>query len=104
MKDSKTKKENNWKIYRQQYPRATADAITHCYSYKRWKQIHHVMILKVPGVVKIHKLRIIALYESDLNLMLGNKWRAAMSEAGRQGTLIRHNMEDAQAETARVLP
>ena len=62
-------------------------AITHCHSYQRWKQIHHVMILKVPGVVEIQKLHIIALYESDLNLMLGNKWRAAMSEARRQGTL-----------------
>ena len=37
--------------------------------------------------MKIHKLRIIAIYESDLNLMLGNKWRAAISEARRQGTL-----------------
>ena len=62
-------------------------AITHCYLYKRWKQIHHVIILKVPGVVKIDKLHIIALYESDLNLMLRNKWRTAMSEARRQGTL-----------------
>ena len=45
------------------------------------------MILKNPGVEKIHKLRIIILYKSDLNVMLGNKWRAAMSEARRKGTL-----------------
>jgi hypothetical protein len=34
------------------------------------------MIFKEPGNTKIHRLRVIHLYEADLNLILGVKWRA----------------------------
>jgi hypothetical protein len=36
------------------------------------------MIQKDPGSVKIHRLRVIHLYEADYNLLLGIKWREAM--------------------------
>jgi hypothetical protein len=48
------------------------------YSYKRWKVVVNIMIQKDPGSVKIHRLRVIHLYEADYNLLLGIKWREAM--------------------------
>jgi hypothetical protein len=43
------------------------------FSYDRWKNIVNVMILKDPGVFKIHRLRVIHIYEADYNLILGIK-------------------------------
>jgi hypothetical protein len=48
------------------------------YSYKRWKVVVNIMIQKDPGNIKIHRLRVIHLYEADYNLILGVKWREAM--------------------------
>ena len=51
------------------------------FSYDRWKNIVNVMILKDPGVFKIHRLRVIHIYEADYNLILGIKWRALIHSA-----------------------
>jgi hypothetical protein len=45
------------------------------YSYDRWKSIVNAMLEKDPGQPKIHRLRVIHLYEYDFNLILGVKWR-----------------------------
>jgi hypothetical protein len=44
--------------------------------FEHWKKVANFMIFKEPGNTKIHRLRVIHLYEADLNLILGVKWRA----------------------------
>ena len=56
-------------------------AINYNYSYKRWKQIINMMIYKETGNVKIHRLQVIHIYEADLNLLLGLKWKDSMQKA-----------------------
>jgi hypothetical protein len=41
------------------------------YVYDRWKDVVNVMILNEPNNHKIHRLRVIHLYEADYNLILG---------------------------------
>jgi hypothetical protein len=40
---------------------------------ERWKTIVNVMIFKDTGVYKIHRLRVIHIYEADFNLLLAVK-------------------------------
>ncbi len=51
------------------------------HSFQRWKTIVNVMILKEPGNTKIHRLRVIHIYEADYNLLLGVKWRQLLHRA-----------------------
>jgi len=51
------------------------------YSYERWKTIVNIMIFKEPGNIKIHRLRVIHIYEADYNLILGVKWRTMIHQA-----------------------
>jgi hypothetical protein len=46
-------------------------AVKHKHSYSRWQQVANLMLEKDFGIPKIHLLRIIHLYEADLNLLLG---------------------------------
>ena len=62
-------------------------ALTFGYHFKRWSQVVNVMLQKDPGNPKIHRLRVIHLYEADYNLMLAVKWRAAMHHAEDNGLL-----------------
>ena len=62
-------------------------AIEHKYSYERWKHVVNQMIYKDPGNTKIHRLRVIHLYECDLNFILGCKWREAIHKAQEEGTI-----------------
>jgi hypothetical protein len=48
-------------------------ATKHKYTYDRWKTIVNVMIQKEPGNSKIHRLRVIHIYEADFNLLIGVK-------------------------------
>ncbi|KAG7358422.1 reverse transcriptase RNA-dependent DNA polymerase [Nitzschia inconspicua] len=50
-------------------------AIKHSYCYNRWSKVATFMIQKEPGNTKVHRLRVIHLYEADFNLLLGVKWR-----------------------------
>ena len=50
-------------------------ALRHGYSFERWRQVVNTMIEKDPGNPKIHRLRVIHLYENDYNLLLGIKFR-----------------------------
>ena len=56
-------------------------ALTWGYSYTRWKKIANAILIKDPGVIKIHQTRVIHLYEADYNLAIGIKWRAEVFRA-----------------------
>jgi hypothetical protein len=45
--------------------------IQHKHSYSRWQRVANLMLEKDFGIPKIHRLRIIHLYEADLNLLMG---------------------------------
>jgi hypothetical protein len=62
-------------------------AIKNQHVYHRWKTIANVMILKEPGNHKIHRLRVIHLYEHDYNLLLAVKWRSLIRLATDQELL-----------------
>ena len=64
-------------------------AIKHRYSLKRWQTIMNNMIYKEPGNVKIHRLRVIHIYEADLALMWGVKWRESMRNSVNERTIHR---------------
>ena len=62
-------------------------ALLNSYCYERWKHIVNVMILKQPGNLKIHRLRVIHLYEQDYNLVLATKWKKMISHCSNQQVL-----------------
>ena len=62
-------------------------AIKHKYSLERWKTIVNMMIYKEAGNVKIHRLRVIHLYEADLGFLWGAKWGQGMRKAVKDKTL-----------------
>jgi hypothetical protein len=56
--------------------------LNYAYSYTRSQHIANTMIVfKDRGCVKIHRTRVIHIYEADLNLMLGLKWRVALYQS-----------------------
>ncbi len=52
-----------------------AYAVKHGYAFRRWRQVVNAMIEKEPGNPQLHRLRVIHLYESDYNSLLGIKMR-----------------------------
>ena len=64
-------------------------ATKHNYSFDRWKTIVNMMIYKESGNSFINRLRVIHIYEADLSLLVGCKWKEALNhninEATRQG-------------------
>jgi hypothetical protein len=61
--------------------------IRHGHSFLRWRKVVNIMIEKDPGQPRIHRLRVIHIYEADFNLMLAVKWRTAIHQAEDQMTL-----------------
>jgi hypothetical protein len=53
----------------------------------RWKTIVNVMIFKDAGNYKIHRLRVIHIYEADFNLLLAVRWRELLHAADAAGIL-----------------
>ena len=51
------------------------------YVLQRWKTIVNMMILKEPLNFKIHRLRVIHIYEADFNMLLAVKWRQLLHSA-----------------------
>ena len=47
----------------------------------RWKVVINTMIFKDPGIFRIHRLRVLHIYEADLNLIMAVKWRDLLKEA-----------------------
>jgi hypothetical protein len=45
------------------------------------------MILKEPDNIKIHRLRVMHLYEHDFNMILGIKWRQLIQQGLRESTI-----------------
>lgn len=56
-------------------------ALKWSYSYERWKNIVTRMIQKKAGDHRIHRLRVIHLYEADYNLICGVFWRKLLYQA-----------------------
>ena len=56
-------------------------AVKFGYSYQRWQNVVNVMIKKDSNSSRIHRLRVIHLYEADYNLLLAVKWRQATHHA-----------------------
>lgn len=54
--------------------------VYHWYSLKRWKIIINMMIYKVPGNVKIHRLQVIHFYEADQSALWGENRVKACSK------------------------
>jgi exonuclease III len=70
---------------RQSLTQVHINLINYClrfrYSLQRWQEIVNAMILKAPGDFRIHRLRIIHLYEADFNFILSIKWRQLLHHA-----------------------
>jgi hypothetical protein len=62
-------------------------ALTRGYSYPRWQKVANTILFKEKNNIKIHRTRVIHLYEADYNLILGLKWRAAMYLSETRKTL-----------------
>jgi hypothetical protein len=92
-------------------------ALERGYSYKRWRTVANTILFKdVDNNVKIHRTRVIHIYEADLNLCLGIKWQAAMHQAedlqllneGQHGSRTRQSaydpvlLEELQCEISRA--
>ena len=73
------------------------------YSFSRWKTIVNSMIEKDPGNPRIHRLRVIHLYEADYNLILGVKWRQLMHHA-TQNKLLNESQYGAVAGKSALEP
>jgi len=57
-------------------------ALGHGYVYNRWKKVVSAMLEKIPNLPRIDKLRIIHLFEADLNLLLGIIWGRRLMRHG----------------------
>ncbi len=57
-------------------------ALERGYSFLRWQKVVNTMLFKdTPDNVRLHRTRVIHIYEADFNLFLGIKWREAMHQA-----------------------
>lgn len=56
-------------------------ALKFAYTYERWRKVINVMLQKDRGNPRIHRLRVIHIYEADYNLLLAVKWRQALHHA-----------------------
>ena len=77
-------------------------ALERGYSLNRWQKVANTILFKEPGNVKIHRTRVIHIYEADYNLVLGLKWQVALYQAealkqlneGQYGSRPRRNAID----------
>ena len=86
------------------------------YSYACWRSVVNTILFKEENNIRIHRTRVIHIYEADYNLVLGLKWRVALyqSEAlnnlnmGQYGSRPRRNavdpvmIEELQLELSRI--
>jgi hypothetical protein len=65
--------------HRQDIAQAQVDllnlTINNQYTYEQWHNVVNFLLAKEPGIPRCHKLRVIHLYEADLNALIGIKWR-----------------------------
>ncbi len=77
-------------------------ALERGYAYQRWRTVVNTILFKDADNVRIHRTRVIHIYEADYNLMLGIKWRKALYQAealkelneGQFGSRPRRNAVD----------
>ncbi|KAI2502879.1 hypothetical protein MHU86_11548 [Fragilaria crotonensis] len=77
-------------------------ALERGYSYRRWQTIANTILFKDQDNVRLHRTRVIHIYEADFNLALGIKWRIHMYQAealaalndGQYGSRPRRNATD----------
>eukprot|EP00957_Ditylum_brightwellii_P047855 3635242-Ditylum_brightwellii.AAC.1 len=62
-------------------------ALKHKYSYNRWKNIVNVILLKEADNNKIHKIRVIHIYEADYSAMTVIIWRGLIKSSKKQKTI-----------------
>ena len=56
-------------------------ALQRGYSYVRWQQVSNAMLFKEENNIKIHRTRVIHIYEADYNLAIGMQWRSALYQS-----------------------
>lgn len=77
-------------------------ALERGYTYRRWQIVANTILFKDKDNVRIHRTRVIHLYEADYNLTLSIKWRIALYQAealqelnaGQYGSRPRRNAVD----------
>ena len=71
--------------YQKQLLNATVQLLNYAlrfgYTFERWTKVVNIMLQKDVGNPRIHRLRIIHIYEADYNLLLAVKWRQALFHA-----------------------
>ena len=70
-------------------------ALERGYAYQRWRKVVNTILFKDPDNVRIHRTRVIHIYEADYNLMLGIKWRVALYQAEPSANLTTGNLDPA---------
>ena len=92
-------------------------ALERGYSLKRWQTIANTILFKDDDNVRLHRTRVIHIYEADFNLFLAIKWRIYMYQAealqalndGQYGSRPRRNatdpvfIEELQCEISRAV-
>ena len=63
----------------------------HVVTRRRWQKVVNSMIQKDPGNPRIHRLRVIHLYEADYNLLLGIFWARKLVPQGENLGLFHEN-------------
>ena len=53
-------------------------ALSRGFSFRRWQTVANTILFKDPDNVRLHRTRVIHIYEADYNLVLGVKWRNAL--------------------------
>jgi hypothetical protein len=56
-------------------------ALERGYSFQRWQNVANTILFKDKDNVRVHRTRVIHIYEADFNLCLGIKWRVALRQA-----------------------
>lgn len=65
-------------------------AIKNRYTFDRWRTVVNVMILKDPRDLRIHRLRVIHLYEQDYTMVLAIKWRHLLLHCDKHDLIHPH--------------
>jgi hypothetical protein len=89
--DEETEKYHRLRHAQQDIAHVILEIIKYCletgHILERWKTIVNTMIFKDTGNYKIHRLRVIHIYEADFNLLLAIKWRQLLQYADQKNLI-----------------
>ena len=74
------------------------------YIMHQWKKIVTTMIPKSAKDRRVHRLRVINIYEADYNMCLGILWRKLLSKMDQEGTLHSDQHGSRRGHSAQALP